>query len=72
MPPIIPHFTAEKRNHMLPKDPAILLSVVNTKLRDNYADLEDLCAAEDADRAALEQALAAMGCHYDAAHRQFV
>ena len=39
---------------MLPKDPAILLSVVNTKLRDDYADLEDLCAAEDADRAALE------------------
>ena len=33
---------------MLPKDPAILLSVVNTKLRDDYADLEDLCAAEDA------------------------
>ncbi len=57
---------------MPPKDPAILLSVVNTKLRDDYADLEDLCAAEDADRTALEQALAAMGCHYDTTHRQFV
>ena len=27
----------------LPKDPMILLSVVNTKLRDFYADLDTLC-----------------------------
>ena len=27
----------------LPEDPAMLLSVVNMKLRDNYNSLEDLC-----------------------------
>lgn len=28
---------------MLPQDPAILLSYVNTQLRDNYNDLDDFC-----------------------------
>lgn len=28
---------------MLPKDPVMLLSVVNMKLRDFYTNLEDLC-----------------------------
>ena len=57
---------------MLPKDPVILLSVVNTRLRDEYMDLDDLCAAEGTDRSALEQALAVLDRHYDAAHRQFI
>ena len=30
----------------LPKDPIMLLSVVNTKLRDFYPSLEELAAAE--------------------------
>ena len=34
---------------MLPKDPVILLSFVNTKLRDEYESLDELCAALDAD-----------------------
>ena len=42
----------------LPKDPAILLSCVNTKLRDEYPSLSELCAALDADRAELESTLA--------------
>ena len=50
---------------MLPKDPFLLLSVVNTKLRDEYEDLDALCAALDLDRAALEERLAAAGFHYD-------
>ena len=28
---------------MLPQDPAMLLSYVNMKLRDQYASLDDLC-----------------------------
>lgn len=28
---------------MLPKDPIILLSYVNTQLRDNYASLDEFC-----------------------------
>ena len=31
----------------LPKDPVMLLSVVNTKLRDYYPNLEELAKAED-------------------------
>ena len=34
---------------MLPQDPMILLSVVNTRLRDDCPDLEALCAEEGAD-----------------------
>lgn len=50
----------------------ILLSVVNTKLRDYYSDLEDLCAAEGADQAVLVQTLEELGYRYDAARRQFI
>lgn len=34
---------------MLPQDPYILLSFVNTKLRDEYESLESFCAALDVD-----------------------
>ena len=42
---------------MLPKDPMILLSVVNTKLRDEYDSLDALCEDLDLDRAELEEKL---------------
>ena len=44
---------------LLPKDPYILLSFLNTRLRDQYADLEDLCASLDADEQSLRETLAA-------------
>ena len=50
---------------MLPNDPMILLSVVNTKLRDEYDSLDQLCADVDADREELEKKLAAAGFCYD-------
>ena len=56
---------------MLPKDAMILLSVVNTKLRDEYDSLDALCEDLDEDRAALEARLAAVGFTYDAARNQF-
>ena len=56
---------------MLPSDPVILLSVVNTKLRDFYSDLADLCAGEDISRETLEEKLAAIGYAYDPAHNRF-
>ena len=46
---------------MIPKDPAILLSFVNMKLRDCYSSLEDLCADLNADSAAITTALAELG-----------
>lgn len=57
---------------MIPQDPFILLSFVNTKLRDEYGSLEELCAALDANEAALRKTLAALNRAYDAARNQFV
>ena len=56
---------------MLPKDPFLLLSVVNTKLRDEYESLDALCTALDLDRTALEDRLAAAGFRYDPARNAF-
>ena len=56
---------------MLPKDPMILLSYVNTKLRDECSSLPALCEALDADQTELEQALEAAGFRYDAAQNCF-
>ena len=56
---------------MLPQDPAILLSFVNTRLRDEYPSLDELCASLGEDQAALEDKLAAIGYEYDPAVNQF-
>lgn len=55
----------------LPKDPVMLLSIVNMKLRDGCPSLEEFCKSLGADQAALEQKLAAIGYHYDPAANQF-
>ena len=57
---------------MLPKDPYILLSVVNARLRDQYTDLADLCASLDEDEDALRQTLAGVDYRYDPAYHQFI
>ena len=57
---------------MLPADPMILLSVVNTRLRDLYPSLEELCRAEDVSPQELEQRLSAVGFRYDPAQNRFV
>ena len=57
---------------MLPKDPVILLSFVNTKLRDEYGSLSDLCAALDAEEASITGILAGLDYRYDPQRNQFV
>ena len=57
---------------MLPKDPAILLSFVNTKLRDEYGSLSELCAALDADEGEVTAVLAAVDYRYDPDRNQFI
>ena len=57
---------------MLPKDPVILLSFINTKLRDEFESLEELCAALDADAQTLSGTLAALDYHYDPARNRFI
>ena len=54
-------FTVEKEDAMLPQDPYILLSLINTKLRDQYPSLDALCDGLDADGAELTERLAEIG-----------
>ena len=56
----------------LPKDPVMLLSVVNTKLRDFYPNVEVLADAEGADLDEIIQKLAMINYRYDADINQFV
>lgn len=55
----------------LPKDPFILLSYINTKLRDDYDSLDALCDDLQTDRSVLEQTLAAAGFEYMPEINQF-
>lgn len=64
-------FSFEKEELMLPQDPYILLSFVNTKLRDEYSSLSSLCGALDADQRELAEKLAGAGYAYDPAANQF-
>lgn len=57
---------------MLPHDPVMLLSYVNTQLRDRDASLDALCDREDADKQALCAALAKIGYEYNAEQNRFV
>ena len=57
---------------MVPKDPVMLLSFVNMKLRDFYGSLEALCEGLDIDQAELTEKLASIEYHYDREKNQFV
>ena len=57
---------------ILPKDPLLLMSVVNTKLRDHYADLDTLCEYLNEDRATLEAKLSEIGYFYNRQRNQFI
>jgi len=56
----------------LPQDPFILLSFVNTKLRDNYKSIDELCDDIGADKQQLLARLAAIGYIYDLKQNKFV
>ena len=56
----------------LPKDPMILYSVLNTKLRDFYGSLDDLCEDMDVDKQVLLDPMARVGFHYDPNRNAFI
>lgn len=56
---------------MLVKDPVILLSLVNTKLRDFYASLDELCEKEDESKEEIINILKEIGYFYDKESNQF-
>ena len=56
----------------LPRDPVMLLSVVNTKLRDYYSTLDVLCEDMQVDKQELIGKLEMIDYTYDAGSNQFV
>lgn len=57
---------------MIPKDPVMLLSFLNLKLRDFYVDAEAMYEDLDLDRKEVEDKLAGIGYVYDKERNQFV
>jgi hypothetical protein len=56
---------------MLPKNPILLLSIVNTKLRDFYSSLDELCQDLDESKDEIIDILAGCGYIYDKEINQF-
>lgn len=57
---------------MIPKDPVMLLSFINLKLRDYGMDLDALCDDLDVERSDIEETLARIDYHYNPERNQFV
>ena len=57
---------------MIPKEPVMLLSYVNTQLRDVCGTLEALCEDNGLDREELVEKLASIEYEYDEERNQFV
>lgn len=57
---------------MIPKDPVMLLSYVNTQLRDYYSDLDALCDDKQLDKKELMDKLEKIDYTYDRQKNQFV
>lgn len=56
---------------MIPKDPVMLLSYVNTQLRDQYGSLKELCEGLGLQEAELREKLKAIDYEYDPKENQF-
>lgn len=55
----------------LPQDPAMLLSYVNTRLRDDFDSLDDMCLALGISREELTARLADAGFEYSPENKRF-
>ncbi|GFI36087.1 DUF4250 domain-containing protein [Lachnospiraceae bacterium 50-23] len=56
----------------LPKDPILLLSAVNTKLRDYYPSLDALCEDMQTDKEEIINVLKGINYEYDESRHQFI
>ena len=61
-----------KNGYPMPKDPVMLLSYVNTLLRDHYDSLEDLCKGVGVPMNAISEKLSSIDYHYDRQKNQFI
>ena len=57
---------------MIPNDPVILLSYVNTKLRDYYSSIDKMCEDLQLDNEEISRKLAGIDYHYDRERNQFI
>lgn len=55
----------------LPNDPMMLFSFINTKLRDNYSSLDELCDDMHVSKTGLEQKLRSVGFEYNPKQNKF-
>jgi len=60
-----------EKQENIPQDPYILLSYVNTRLRDDYPDIGSMCDDLAIDRGVLEKRLADAGFEYMPEINQF-
>lgn len=58
-------------NERLPRDPVMLLSVVNARLRDYYDSLEDFCKAEDVEESWVVNTISPINYFYNPSSNQF-
>ena len=56
----------------VPKDPMMLLSFLNMKLRDFYSSLDDLCADMNLDKDSITSSLKSIDYEYDKDLNKFV
>lgn len=56
---------------LLPKDPVMLMSFINMKLRDEYQTLDDFCNAYNLDETQLKARMEASGFDWMPGIRQF-
>lgn len=66
------YYNKESEDNFMPKDPVMLLSYVNMKLRDFDSSLRDFCAREGVDEAEVIQKMSSIGYAYDETKNQFV
>ncbi len=55
----------------MPNDPIMLMSVINTKLRDEYSSLEELCRSLCLDKEEIVEKLEKVGFKYEPESNQF-
>ena len=67
---MLPEIKGEKYMTVLPEDPMIL-SFINTKLRDNYASLDELCDDMHISKADLVAKLGSVGFEYNPQQNKF-
>ena len=66
------YIIAGMSNMTLPKDPVMLLSLINTKLRDFNSSLDDFCKENNLNGDEIKKKLEMIDYHYNEDRNQFV